>query len=151
MLGETLFHESLESILSDKKAYRTATVMYMLQAFYAEALLRETRLEVKTHDWDRDHHTREHYFLNLDVFGRYLRDKLVFKLNAKRGTPGLHGLDLMCGMAGRPGKVGGCPIEYERLIKTFNDAQRAFVETYLWQSDRDSRLRGSAASTSSSA
>ena len=143
-LAESMFHEAIEELLTDKHVFRTVTVMYMLQAFYAEGLVRSTGvLEGKSHDWVRDPKTHEHYFLNLEVFHRYLRDKLVFKLNSERSKPGLHGLDLVCGMAGRPGKVAGCPVEYKKLLKAFNSAQDGFVDYYIHGRGRDARLRGS--------
>ena len=144
-LGESLFHEAIEDLLTDREVFRTVTVMYMLQAFYAEGLLRSTGiLDGKSHEWVRDPATREHYFLNLEVFHNYLRDKLVFKLNSERSLPGFHGLDLMCGMAGRPGKVAGCPVEYKKLLKAFNSAQDGFVQNYIHgRRRRDASLRGS--------
>ena len=150
ILGESLFDEALESLLSDRQAYRTTTVLYLLQAFYGEALLRESSPEVKLHDPEAyssfevtERRGRYKYFLNMDVFHEYLVCKLVFKLNAKRGTPGCHGLDIACGTAGRPGKVAGCPEEYKKLVQAFKDAQTDFVERYIRvDPERDARLRG---------
>ena len=144
-LTEGLFDEAVQHLLSDRKAYRTTTVLYLLQAFYAEAVLRESSPEVKIYDWT--HVTKgqksDHYFLNMDVFGTYISGKLIEKLNAYRGAPGMHGLDIACGTAGRPGKVKGCPEEHRRLLKAFKDAQDFFVKKYLRvDHERDARLRG---------
>jgi hypothetical protein len=142
MITETAFEEATDSMLSDVRVYRTTTVLYMLQLFYAEAVIRTSQDEVKI---NTAHRGRERNWVNMDVFGSYLRDKLVFKLNAKRGEPGLHGLDLMCGMAGRPGKVAGCREEYEQLLKAFDDAQKAFVDHYLRASASTRGVRGASA------
>jgi len=126
MMTEQLFRDATAQLFSDVRVYRTTTVLYLLQLFYAEAVIRKEDGEEITVAEDYD----DTNWLNMDVFGHYLRDKLVSKLNSERGKPGLLNVDICLGGV-RPGKISGCNDEYEKLLTAFNDAQAGFIEYYL--------------------
>ena len=116
--------------LSDTTKYRTIAVLYMLRAFYAEALLRH---EVGTGERKTGNY--------LDVFHDELLE-LVGYMNSDRGTGGFLGWDVAC-IGVRAGKVDGDQKEYCQLLNAFTDAQSAFVETYLnVNHESDVHLRG---------
>eukprot|EP00939_MAST-03C_sp_MAST-3C-sp1_P000848 g848.t1 len=62
-------------------------------------------------------------YTNAWFYRKTLHDKLVRrKLNAHRGIPGMSGLELTCGLGGRPGKIAGDPKEGEKLVSMFLEA-----------------------------
>ena len=140
------FKTALNKILTNRDVYRTVTVMYLLQCFYAEALL----LADGTRDFDipdieRDR-SGEHYFLNVKNFGRYIRGKLLEKFNAYRGEPGLGGMDNCLGV-NRAGKRKGCEEDLAKLLQGFERAQEWFVTEYLNGGGRETRVDGASKSS----
>ena len=133
------FELALGEILKNRDAYRTVTVMYLLQCFYAEALLRADGTSPhEIPDIERDR-SGEHYFLNVNIFGRYIRGKLLEKFNAFRGQPGLGGIDNCLGI-NRAGKRGGCEKDLVELLSGFETAQKWFVTKYLNGGGRETRV-----------
>ena len=146
VITKKTFELALGEILKNRDAYRTVTVMYLLQCFYAEALLRADGTSPhEIPDIERDR-SGEHYFLNVNIFGRYIREKLLEKFNAFRGQPGLGGIDNCLGI-NRAGKRGGCEEDLKKLLQGFERAQEWFKTEYLDGGGRETRVDGASKSS----